>query len=177
MVKLPTALLLAVTLHGASAKEPQQYFETPRLRFSALGGKETPAEVIVRGNDLTTSDIAQGRDLSQYVDGGSFDSGFNDRRNPSKVRQFIWNCWHHRHRGYMRDSGHSVDASGTSHIFVEPAADGRWHVAWRIVRSDSTVSDMPDIVSVTWQPRKRGDRPGERVLVFRHREDYEIQRL
>jgi hypothetical protein len=177
MVKGRIALLFAVALQCANAKEPKQYFETPRQEFFALGGKETPAKVIVRGNDLTTLDIAEGRDLSQYVNGGSFDSGFNGRRNPSKIRQFIWNCWHHRHRGYIRDSSHSIDASGTSHIFVEPAADGHWHVAWRIVRSDNTISDMPDTVSVTWQPRKRGDRPGEHILVFRHRDDYEIQRL
>src|SRR6266478_2505729 len=132
MVSPRLALLLGVALHCASAKEPQQYFETPRQQFFALGGKETPAKVIVHGNDLTTPEVAQSRDLSQYTDGGSFDSGFNDCGNPSKVRQFIWSCWHHRHRGYIRDSGHSVDASGTSHIFVEPAADGSWHVAWRI---------------------------------------------
>jgi hypothetical protein len=76
MVSPRVALLLGVALHCASAKEPQHYFETPHQQFFALGGKETPAKVVVHGNDLTTPDVAQSRDLSQYADGGSFDSGF-----------------------------------------------------------------------------------------------------
>ena len=51
MVSPRVALLLGVALHCASAKEAQQYFETPHQQFFALGGKETPAKVIVHGND------------------------------------------------------------------------------------------------------------------------------
>lgn len=169
-------LTLIIALRFAYAS-PEPYWDNPRQRFYALGGNTVAADVIVRGNDLTTADIAQGRDLSKYLDGGSFDAGLNEYKNPARVRRFIWNCWQHKRRGYIRDSGESVDASGTWHIFIDPAADGHWHIAWRGAHSDKTVTDQPDIVSVAWERRKRDDRPGDRVLVFRNRDGYEIMRM
>jgi hypothetical protein len=176
-VKPQCVLLLFVAAQCVYAATPEPYWDNPHQRFYALGGKEAAAEVIVRGNDLTTTDIAQRRDLSKYIDGGSFNAGMNEQKNPSKVRRFIWDCWRHKRRGYIRESGQSVDASGTWHIFIEPAANGKWHIAWRGVHGNKTVTDQPDIVSVAWKPRKRDDRPGSRVLVFRNRNGYEIQRM
>src|SRR5215212_97238 len=110
----PLAIILGlVALQGTSAEEPQHY-DTPRDRFFALGGRETHVHVTAHGRDLTTDDIAQKRDLAQYADGGSFDAGFNGRRDPSVVRRFIWSCWEHHRRGYIRYGGFTVDASGTS---------------------------------------------------------------
>jgi hypothetical protein len=175
-VKPLCVLLVLFAVQFSYAASPEPYWDNPRQRFYALGGKQAAANVIVHGEDLTTADIAEGRDLSKYVDGGSFDAGMNEQKNPSRVRRFIWDCWQHKRRGYIRESGRSVDASGTWHIFIEPA-DGHWHVAWRGVHSDKTVTDQPDIVSVAREPRKRGDRPGPRVLVFRNRDGYEIMRM
>ena len=176
-MKPQSVFLLVFAVQFTYAASPEPYRDSPRQRFYALGGKQTTANVIVRGDELTTADIAQGRDLSKYIDGGSFDAGMNDQKNPSRVRRFIWDCWHHKRRGYIRETGQSVDASGTWHLFIETAADGQWHVAWRGVHSVGILTDQPDIVSVTWEPRKRGDRPGPRVLVFRNRDGYEIQRM
>jgi hypothetical protein len=99
----------------------------------------------------------------------------NDQKNPSRVRAFIWHRWRDKRRGYIRETGQSVDAAGTSHIFIEPTAGGQWHVAWRGVHCDGTVTDQPDIVS--WEARKRSDRTGHCVLVFRNRDGYEIARM
>ena len=48
---------------SAASKESEPYWETPNQKFYALGGKETPAKIISRGQELTADDIAQGRDL------------------------------------------------------------------------------------------------------------------
>src|SRR3954447_11703389 len=174
-------LFAAATTAYAADSEP--YWETANQKFYALGGKTTAAEIAVRGgHELTADNIAQGRDLSAYDQGGSFDCRqwtVERRRRCSLVaiRTFLWNHWHQKRRGYVRITFDSVDAQSTNHIFVEPAADGSWHVAWRIARHTNEITDVPDITSVAWEPRTRIDLRGARVLVFRHSDHSEIERL
>ena len=87
---------------SAASKEPEPYWETPNQKLYALGGKETPAKVIARGQELTTEDIAQGRDLSLYDPGGLFDCQHHwdepsrDHCDMQAIRRFIWTHWTQR---------------------------------------------------------------------------------
>ena len=176
------AILLGLACSAAS-KESEPYWETPNQKFYALGGKQTPAKIISRGEELTTDDIAQGRDLSLYDRGGLFDCQHHwdepsrDHCDVQAIRKFIWEHWHQKKRGYIRATFNSVDATSTFHIFIEPTSSGRWHVAWRIARHTNEITDCPDITSVAWESRKRGDEKGSKVLVFRHQDHSEIQRF
>jgi hypothetical protein len=174
-VKALATLVLAIALHTAAAEKPQQYWDTPQQRFFGLGGNTVRTEVIKNGRDYTT-DIECGRDLSQYMDGGSIELPRDRQPDFSKIRRFIWNCWQHKECGYIRYTT-CFGACGTSHIFIEPGADGKWHIAWRIAGSN-VLADLPDIVTVVWEKRQKTDLPdGKRVLVFKHPDGYEIQRM
>jgi hypothetical protein len=169
---------------SAETKKSEPYWETEGQKFYGLGGKDTTAKVIRRGQELTTDDIAQGRDLSTYGDGGFFDCSdywnkpSRDYREFSAIRKFIWRHWQQKERGYIRVTLNSRDAWSTSHIFIEPSSGGRWHVAWRIARHNNAISDCPDITSVAWESRRRGDEfIGSKVLVFRHEDYTAIQRF
>jgi len=181
------AYYLAIVLGlacSAETKKSEPYWETEGQKFFGLGGKDTPTKVILRGRELTTEDIAQGRDLSTYDNGEFFDCSnywnkpSRDHRKFSAIRNFIWRHWEQKERGYIRVTLSSRDAWSTSHIFIEPSSGGRWHVAWRIVRSHNSISDCPDITSVAWALRRRGDEfEGSKVLVFRHEDYSAIQRF
>ena len=103
---------------------------------------ETQTSLVMHGRELTASNIAQGRDLKLYDDGGHFDcrqysSSDKAPRNCDfpKVREFIWEHWQKKRRGYIRLTVDSVDTMSTSHIFIEPDSRGIWHVAWRVAQA------------------------------------------
>jgi hypothetical protein len=143
--------------------------------------KNTKAEVIWKDNgELTTKDIKQRRDLTQYDEGGYFDCrhwiaedeprGICDEK---KIRDFIWQHWTKKKRGYARITYDSVDAKSTSHIFIEPDEKGEWSVAWRIVRFhaiaqlNNQITDVEKIVNVERFENK--PKKGEWALVFKNR--------
>ena len=174
------------TLAQTQKKPKEQKQETPNEKFYRLGGKETKAEVISQGYELTTSNIAEKRNLSLYEAGGHFNCrDWIGRENSkdvncdfSKIRDFIWQHWQNKQRGYIRITFDSVDAVSSSHIFVEPKKDGTWHIAWRIVRHNNIITDIPDIVALEQaKPKKSDEEGGTFVLVFKNVEGDEIQRL
>jgi len=102
---------------------------------------ETATTLTMHGRELTAPDIAQGRDLKLYDDGGHFDCrqlALSDtaQRNCDlpRVRDFIWAHWRKTQRGYVRVTVDSVDTMSTSHMFIEPDSRGIWHVAWRVAQ-------------------------------------------
>ena len=115
--------------------------------------KGCKAKLIFNKGELTTSDIAQKRDLTLYKNGGHFDcrtwaetqQGSCDL---SKLLEFVWQHWENKQRAYIRITGDSVDAVSTSHIFIEPSQDKTWHIAWRIVRHYGEITDIRDIKSI-----------------------------
>jgi hypothetical protein len=121
---------------------------------------ETQSKLLMHGRELMTADIAQARDMSLYDDGGHFDCrqhSFSDTspRNCDlpKTRDFIWQHWQQKRRGYIRVTVDSVDTMSTSHIFIEPHDHGRWHVAWRVAQArgwgPSVIRDLSYFVTVT----------------------------
>ena len=97
--------------------------------------------IYLEKGEMTAENIAQGRDIENYEDGGYFDCrGWileNEKRgecDEKEIRDFIWNHWKNQKRGYIRITSDSADANSTSHIFIEPNNRGRWRIARRIVR-------------------------------------------
>ena len=65
-----------------------------------------------------------------------------------------------------------MDATSTSHIFIEPAASSVWQVSWRIVRHNNEVDDLPPIRII--EQKNVG---GEAVLVFKTADGQEQETL
>jgi hypothetical protein len=171
--------------------------ETPNERFYRKGGKETKAAIIVNDDgSLTASDIAQHRDLAIFEDGGHLDcrsemvlaSGMSapefrpESCDLPKLRDFVWQNWQTKKRGYIRITFASVDAVSTSHLFIEPDNRGQWHIAWRIARHNNLITDIPDIRSLRQRPATDSDvycrcKPGAIVLSFIDWQGEEIQML
>jgi hypothetical protein len=126
---------------------------------------------------FTTHEIAGARILSLYDNAGHFDcrrftkEAIYKRPEEEKTRiaaateharDFIWQHWQAKKRGYIRITFNSVDATSTSHIFIEPDASGVWQLTWRIVRHNDRVNDVPPI-RIIEQKNERGDT----LLVFK----------
>ena len=160
--------------------------ETPREKFYRNGGKTTREKISAGENgELTTATIAENRDLKVYDQSGHFDCRFwahafrkdsatdktsdSIKASLSKAREFIWQRWQSKRRGYIRLTFDSVDAVSTSHIFVEPDERGSWRVVWRIVRHFGEIDDLPAIRSVERIPSVKGQEKENNLykLVFR----------
>lgn len=95
---------------------------------------------IFRDDDeaLTSKDIIQSRDLTQYEQGGHFwchtkPIGNEDRTDgEKKVRDFIWKHWTEKKLGYIKLScAGGADVSDTNHYFIEPNKNGEWNIIHR----------------------------------------------
>jgi hypothetical protein len=147
--KLPPPIEL-VDCSGASPPK-----ELPNARFARKGGRTTSSKVFFQKRALTVKDVAQGRDLSRYepltltnTKPATVVERKSDPILPS-ARTFLWQHWHDRKQGYLILTLSSVDATSTSHVFVEQDNTGRWRVYWRIVRH-MDVDDLPTYYSIEW---------------------------
>lgn len=117
-------------------------------------------EILYDGAWLTTVSIAQGRDLRKYQTEQMLDpqmtmsyEGWGRgkyRDTYPKARDFLWRHWQARRPAYLMLTGQAIGAVTTTHIFVEAEDSGRWRVAWRIVRSNGVVDDLPMLYDVEW---------------------------
>lgn len=124
--------------------------ELPKARFVRKGGRETKLIVRLEKGLLTIDGVEQGRDLSLYE---RVDLGTVRNENASATadaRLFLWEHWSKQRLGYLTLTGSSVDATSTSHIFIERDETGRWRVAWRIVRHNGLIHDLPTYYAVGW---------------------------
>lgn len=80
------------------------------------------------------------RDLSSYEKAGPYViplmvDGAARGKLEAKVRQFVWEHWQGRRRGYLSITKYSKEGEpSTSHFFIEPENDGAWRVAVLINR-------------------------------------------
>jgi hypothetical protein len=126
-----------------SAKAPSN--ELPNARFARKGGRTTASNVLFQGGVLTVKDVAQGRDL------GGYETLTLTNPEPRTVLE---------RRGDPITLS-SVDATSTSHIFVEQDDTGRWRVSWRIVRYMGEVDDLPTYYSIQWVTPTGFRQPGK----------------
>ena len=119
-------LLVVPVCSCSSATQPTQLtYSTPNVPVTPTPSptKETP-----------TAD----RNISVYEFGGPL--GCKTpllRESPRcqsslrKARDFIWNHWREKKRGYVVVTITSPDASSYVHMFIEPDDAGTWRVLWR----------------------------------------------
>ncbi len=189
-------LFIAIAASAVCVQSQKRRNETDAERFYRQGGKETKAEVFIDHGALTSSGIAQKRDLRIYDDGGHINCRLGmvrysgetandfspERCLLPKLRDFVWEHWQSKKRAYIRISFDSVDAVSTSHLFIEPDSDGQWHVVWRIARHNNRITDIPNVRSIRRRPAIREDvecrcNPGTMLLSFIDWEGDEIQSL
>jgi hypothetical protein len=156
----------------AAAAPPK---ELPNAGFARKGGRTTAGKVSFQGGVLTVTDVAQGRDLQKYetltLTNPKPMTAVESKGDPiiPRARKFLWQHWHDRKQGYLILTLSSVDATSTSHIFVEQDNSGRWRVSMRIVRHMGEVDDLPTYYSLQWvvpggfrepgKPLPDGERP------------------
>jgi hypothetical protein len=85
----------------------------------------------------------QGRNLSRYDNGGSFElrifqddpESYADKQG--QIREFLWAHWTGHRLGRMVVKRYPIDQpSNTTHYFVEPDSAGSWYLLMRIDRND-----------------------------------------
>ena len=126
--------------------------ELPNDRFARKGGRETKVDVRMEQKMLTITGISEGRNLSAYERLNIKDPASSSDRSSmlTRARSYLWEHWRDKKAAYLTFTGSSVDATSTSHIFVEADQSGRWRVAWRIVRDTGVIDDLPTYYAVEW---------------------------
>ena len=128
--------------------------ELPNARFARKGGHTAASKVSFQSGVLTVKDVEQGRDLHKYETltlTNPKPTTVVERQADSTIpraRMFVWEHWRDRKQAYLILTLSSVDATSTSHIFVEQDNTGRWRVSWRIVRHMGRVDDLPTYYAV-----------------------------
>jgi hypothetical protein len=142
-------------LQIADCLSPDLPNELPNARFTRRGGRYTRDVKVWRQRDaLTVEDVGQGRDLRTYdtleVAAPEPRVAVDPRREQflAPARDFLWKHWRERTRAYLILTASSVDATSTSHVFIEKDEFGRWRLYWRIVRHHGEVDDLPTIYVV-----------------------------
>jgi hypothetical protein len=93
--------------------------------------------------ELTSNSIRKNMSKYRYDNGGHFECNllaFNIRKqkeadpcDEKKVRDFIWDHFTLKRRGYIRVRYSGIDAGSVEHLFVEPQRDGKWIVTrWSV---------------------------------------------
>src|SRR5207253_10570138 len=95
----------------------------------------------------TTKNIIQSRDMTQYDQGGyfwgrsRFGGTFGNEKDKlegeKKVRDFIWQHWTERKRGYIKFIFAGTDTSRTTHYFIEPNEKVEWVIVRKIIFEQS----------------------------------------
>lgn len=181
---LLTILLIVSIVSCSRTSQPTQ------LAYSTLDSRVTPAPSPPK--ETPTAD----RNLSAYAFGGHLGCRTPFiRESPRcqtslrKARNFIWNQWRDKKRGYVVVTITSPDAASDVHMFIEPDDAGGWRVVWRW-ESIYGVSGPPDSAgSIYLSPEMRSveqkratetdiDWPaGSRYLVFLDAYGNEVERL
>lgn len=152
-------LLVCASLVLCSIVFPQQKARQQR-RLPQRG--EAVKTILEKDGALTFHGIAEHRNLSAYDDGGSLDCRavrVDEIKTPAVTkarvdachrvaRDFVWQHWQSKKRGYIRLTGNSVDATGTLHLFIEPDSHGNWQVIWKTVRDNNRLDELPPIRNV-----------------------------
>jgi hypothetical protein len=154
---------------------------------SLAGGNALAAALRDLDHAPSQKEIAAGRDLKLYDDGGTFSSKISDHGaipRISELRDFLWSHWSRKRRGYVRLEVSDVDGDSTtiSHIFVEPTDSGEWHVAvlqfvhWYGTGGGWSVSQRPELASLSLS-REKDMHQDTDVVVFRGTDGSEVWRL
>ena len=106
---------------------------------------------------------ARQRDLARYDDGGTFD--FNWGRGPEahetmrpQLREFLWQHWNQKRLGRVIVTFYTLEGDPTTyHFYIEPDANGRWHVV------SEYVSECCWLYALEKKKRKRERKSGTAI--------------
>lgn len=119
-----------------------------------------PSETIttIKG-EITDEIILQGRDLSLY-DKADTNKCSTQTCRDKKMREFVWQHWKNKKRGYVFERRQGIDLSVTTHIFIEPNEQGEWIITWKVATNHAVlgndISETLGIVSVKQILSKNG---------------------
>lgn len=107
--------------------------------------------------------IFENRDMSLYDNFGPQGRSFEElnkdrlacRRSSAKARQFVWDHWTRRKRGYVAVAKASDGKTWKVHLFVEPAEEGKWRVVERTIPMLRKPEDpehfwLGDLIEIKW---------------------------
>lgn len=150
----PERLAVPPSLGSANCLPSPVKRSLPREDFEARGGRASAVKVKREASGAYTMDgVAQGRNLERYDKLEIPNPRYEEKAMLSaymEARTFVWEHWRDHRPAYLVITISSVDATSTSHIFVEPDDSGRWRLAERIVRHHGEVDDAPTDYSVEW---------------------------
>ena len=154
-----------IEAQNCSAGSPSA--ELPNARFQRKGGRTTASKVLFEQGVLTVQDVAQGRNLSRYEQpilvNARPKTVVERKHDPTlpRARDSLWQHWPDHKQAYLILTLSRVDATSTSHVFVEQDDSGRWRVSWRIVRHRGEVDELPTYHAVEWVVPAEFRRPGK----------------
>lgn len=127
------------------------------VKNADVSTNEKSSNTIISGdkNELTISTIAGDRNLKFYDQGGVIDgyhwlSSIHSQAQKDhkkieneieKARNFIWEHWQNKKRGYIRVTQDTVDYGWTTHFFIEPGLDGTWEISRKVIGIPQTPND------------------------------------
>jgi len=161
------SIRLPLPLEAADCSVAAPFNELPDAQFERKGGRRTASKVLFQRGVLTVNDVAQGRVLGQYEQLTVVNPKpmtvveMKDDLVLARARTFLWQHWRDHKQAYLRITLSGVDATSTSHVFVEHDNAGRWRVSWRIVRHIGRVDDLPTYYSMEWVTPAGFRKPGK----------------
>jgi len=95
-----------------------------------------PENFRVDKEEIALKDITKNRDMSQYDQGGDLfccraDDSKNIKNEEKAVRDFIWQHWTEKRKGYIKLTYVDTDSSHTTYYLIEPDKNGEWVVLWK----------------------------------------------
>ncbi len=136
---------------------------------------------------LTTKEITQNRDMTQYAQGGHFwchtrfGGTFGNEKDKlegeKKVRDFIWQHWTKKKRGYIKLSCPDTDVLRTTHYFVEPNQKGEWNILRRHIIRQSNDEILWNEIVIDWVERIENKENGDWSLVSKSSNGEIIERM
>ncbi len=119
----------------------------PNLKITKIAG------------EITNDDIFQGRDISLYEKTDTSKCN-NYKCIERKMRNFIWEHWNNKKRGYIKHKLQGIDVSYTEHIFIEPDSQENWRVVWKIEHyqiSDTVDKSIKEFIGINSIERVKGN--------------------
>ncbi|CAN5258006.1 hypothetical protein BH20ACI1_BH20ACI1_17490 [soil metagenome] len=132
----------------------------PELRKTSKVSTYDPNIKITKiTGEINDDDIFQGRDISLYEKTDTSKCG-NYKCIERKMRNFIWEHWKNKKRGYIKHKRQGIDVSFTEHIFIEPDSQEHWRVIWRTEIhqiSDTVNKSIKDYIGINSIERVKGN--------------------
>lgn len=120
------AIICVAAMTSCNSPEATLVTRTEKVNAPLPSPSRISPKTVTGGRNLAVYDLAGRKGCGNLAN--------NDYRkceaSIQDARDFIWNHWTERRRGYVIITMASDDATSDAHIFVEPGDDGHWRVAW-----------------------------------------------